>query len=552
MTAAKKKTKPLSVSQTRPSGLVENLRQGFFSTRLYDWVLGATGPDRLRGAPDDHWPGDPDNGRALIEGRFGFAGETLRFDDQAWRDDWGDPLAREKLEGFTWLRDLRAVGNEAALAIARDRVSSWISHHPSWDAFSWRPDIIGQRLSSWIANLPFYCPEPQSEFRNRLLVSCARQEKHLSRVIGSTGNDWKRFAALKGFIYCGVCLPGLESQLDQGLELLEAEIQAQIMADGGHRERSPSIHLQVLRHLVDIRDILILGQVEQPESLQGAIDRMAPLLRAFRHADGGLALFNDSQAERAELIDLVLRQTGVTAKAASSAPHIGFQRLQAAKTIVLMDVGPPPPKGADKHAHAGQLSFEMSSGRERIIVNCGARPDQDPDWRTALRATAAHSTVVLNDTNAMAFDAKGGVAQRPLEVTAQRVEEEGSSLVTASHDGYRDVFGAIVTRLIYLSEDGTSLRGEDRVVGTPGQAIAVRFHLHPRVSVSVIEDGTGALLKTARHQGWRFACRGGGLAIEDSVYLGDSGVTQKTKQLVLTTKTKTDQTAVHWAFQKTN
>ena len=57
------------------------------------------------------------------------------------------------------------------------------------------------------------------------------------------------------------------------------------------------------------------------------------------------------------------------------------------------------PRGADRFAHAGTLSFEMSVGRDRLIVNCGAAPAAEADWRDALRATAAHSTLVPADTN---------------------------------------------------------------------------------------------------------------------------------------------------------
>jgi len=534
-----------------PGGVAERIGSGWFGTRLYDMMLGSKGPDHLRGAPEDHWPGDPELGRAIMNGHFPVGGASLPVDEKCWRSDWACPLAREKFESFTWLRDLRADGTEAALAVSRDLIDGWISAHPRWDAFSWRADILGARLAAWIANFPFFCPEPRSELRDRVLVSAARQENHLSRVAGAAARDWKRFAALKGLIYCGVCMPGHEDQLDRGLAMLEAELREQILPDGGHCERSPAIHLRVLRHLVDIRDILILGQVEQPKSLQGAIDRMAPMLRAFRHGDGGLALFNDSCEEKTEVIDLALRQSGVTAKAARSAPHTGFQRLRAGKTTVVVDVGAPPPVGADRRAHAGILSFEMSSGHERVVVNCGARVDSDPNWRKALRATAAHSTIVLNDTNAMAFGDNGGVAQRPVDVGCQRAEEDGATLVKADHDGYKSLFGCRVSRAICLSGDGVILRGEDTVKGSAGRSVAIRFHLHPNVRVSLIQDNSAVLVKTARHQGWRFIARGGIVSIEESVYLGSAGVPRKCRQILLSTETSGSETVVNWAFQKT-
>ncbi len=126
---------------------------------------------------------------------------------------------------------------------------------------------------------------------------------------------------------------------------------------------------------------------------------MAPALRAMRHGDGGLALFNGSKEEQASLIELVLSQAGRTGRSPGSLTEGGFQRLQAGRTVLVVDCGRPPPPGVDRLAHAGTLSFELSVGRERVIVNCGAAPAAGPQWRDASRATAAHSTLTIADTN---------------------------------------------------------------------------------------------------------------------------------------------------------
>ena len=146
---------------------------------------------------------------------------------------------------------------------------------------------------------------------------------------------------------------------------------AQILPDGGHRSRSPSVQLDVLRDLVDIANRLRAGHIEMPGALQDAIERMAPMLRFFRHGDRRLALFNNSIEEDGVLVDLVLTRSETKGRAPAHAPDTGFQRLQAGHSLVLVDTGKPPAAGFDEAAHAGALSFEMSQGRERIIVNCG-------------------------------------------------------------------------------------------------------------------------------------------------------------------------------------
>ena len=105
---------------------------------------------------------------------------------------------------------------------------------------------------------------------------------------------------------------------------------------------------------------------------------MAGALRALRHGDGGLALFNGTKEGLPSLIELVLSQAGRGGRGPSSLPDGGFQRLQAGRSVVIADCGAPPPPGADRHAHAGTLSMELSIGRDRMIVNCGAFPAGPP------------------------------------------------------------------------------------------------------------------------------------------------------------------------------
>ena len=173
----------------------------------------------------------------------------------------------------------------------------------------------------------------------------------------------------------------------------------QLLADGGHVERSPAVQLAVLRDLVRYPRIALHAAGRQPPSdLALAIEHMAPVLRMFQSGDGGLALFNDSDEGPAGAVDLtLLRADAKATRARQRAP----ERLPAPRRrsgVVLVDAGVPPPPGLDAHAHAGTLSFEFSHGKERLIVNCGAQP-ADGEWRLAQRSTAAHSTLAVDDTN---------------------------------------------------------------------------------------------------------------------------------------------------------
>src|SRR5206468_5112912 len=186
--------------------------------------------------------------------------------------------------------------------------------------------------------------------------------RHLARVAGWELTGAARLHALKGLIGGSVALGGPEQRILRALRGLERELSTQILPDGGHRSRNPSVQLAVLRDLIDIRAVLRAAQAEIPVPLQQAIERMAPMLRFFRHGDRRLGLFNNSIEEDGVVVDLALTRSETRGHPPPAAPESGFQRLQAGQSLVIVDTGKPPPHGFDGDAHAGTLSFELSQG----------------------------------------------------------------------------------------------------------------------------------------------------------------------------------------------
>ena len=322
-----------------------------------------------------------------------------------------------------------------------------------------------------------------------------------------------------------------------------------MLADGGHGERSPTRQLDVLRDLIDIRALLLAGKLEVPGFLQATIEQMGPMLRLLQHGDGGLCLFNDSNEHDGWQVDLVLQRAGGRPRPLLSGPDSGFQRLQAGRSVVLIDAGAPPPPGLDRHGHAGTLSFEMSVGRERLIVNSGAFPGAS-EWRRVQRATAAHSTLVVRDTNSSDVLRDGAVGRRPRNVTCRRDEQDGSIWADLSHDGYLGPFGLIHRRRLFLAASGDDLRGEDVLEGRGGGRFAIRFHLHPNVRAGEARGGTMVLLRLEKGGGWRLRAEGAELGLEDSVYLGVAGEVRRSQQVVLSGDVQDGETVVKWALKR--
>ena len=243
----------------------------------------------------------------------------------------------------------------------------------------------------------------------------------------------------------------------------------------------------------------------------------------------------------------MLAQAGRGGKAPTSLPDGGFQRLQAGRATLIVDCGAPPPPGLDRYAHAGTLAMEMSVGRERLVVNCGGFPAGGAPWRDATRATAAHSTLVVADVNSAEL-LPGGLGRRPAVHDLQRQEADGAHWLEVSHDGWKQAFGAIHRRSLYIAEQR---RGHARRGHGGGVRAAALHPALPPASRRLRQPAAGrraVLLRLRSGGGWRLRAEGGAAQLEDSIYLG--GIEPRRSEQVVLTGTADGPQQVKWAISK--
>ncbi|HVC54326.1 MAG TPA: heparinase II/III family protein [Stellaceae bacterium] len=517
---------------------------------LYRHTLIGPVPGNLRLKLDGRWPGEARRGAAILAGDIEFSGEMVRNPMPVWFPPGVGTAWLAAWHGFGWLDDLIATG-AAARDPARALVQSWLAENAAWHPVAWRSDVMATRVFAWIVHFEEIAGrEADRALRRAMLASIAAQVRHLARTATWERSGAARLRALKGLLGGLAALGGSHQRIARALRVLEGELPVQILPDGGHRTRSPSVQLAALRDLIDVRAVLRAAKIEVPGALQQAIERMAPMLRFFRHGDRRLALFNNSVEEDAVLVDLVLTRSETRGHAPLQAPHSGFQRLQAGQSLVIVDTGKPPSPGFDEEAHAGILSFELSQGRERVIVNCGGYRGTKAAWHRVARSSAAHSVLVVGDTNAVEIRADGSLGPAPASVRCERAEEGGHQWIAASHDGYRGSLGVTYSRELYLAADGDDLRGEDKLTGRSGAVFAVRFHLHPAVEASLIDSGSGGvLLRLPSGAHWRLRAAGAEMTLAESIYLG-AGELRKTQQIVLSGTTAGGGATVRWALRR--
>ena len=537
-------------SNKNNSGILGKLTKKFSFTYLNPLSALNKKPKFLFGTPPEIITGDIEVGHSILSGKFILGDQKRTFRNFSDLNNFNNENWLSHIYNFNWLKDLRVVSSVPARDLAREYIKNWISSEDKTSKISWRADVLGDRLTNWLTHFGFYSNNAPQVFFDEIFLSISQQARYLNRQTMKSVEGSSRITALKGLIYCGVALPGFDKYLSKGQQYLELELNRQIFPDGGHYSRNPKIHTDVLLNIVSIHETFIAAHIEVPDWLSNTINRMSAILKTFRHSDGGLAYFNGSTFGDDKIIKGVLLKATGKIQTVSSAPHSGFHRLSANKTTILMDTGAPPADSATKWGHAGSLSFEMTSGKDRIIVNCGASEDTTEAWKHALRSTAAHSTVVINDTNSTKIDIEGGYLQNPGQVTSSRREIEGSSIIEASYDGYLSTFDLIHRRLIMLAPDGDEIQGEDNIIGSGDKRYTVRFHLHPNIQATVLPSKNSVLLKPRKGVGWRFTCLDRKLALEESIYFVENGMRRRTLQIVIFGQVTNGGVSIKWGMSK--
>jgi uncharacterized heparinase superfamily protein len=517
---------------------------------LMRWRFSPATTDRLLMAPKDLRTADPTRASEIYSGRFAFAGKVVicdgrsPFEMEPPSEEWA-----ESLFGFGWLRHLRAAESSITRANARALVDEWITLQAFGDAVAWRTDVIARRIISWLSQAPLVLHEVDTKFYRRFLRNLTRQVRYLRGTLGNARDGLPRLQGIIALTYAALCMKGQMRNAKSATRRLMHELERQILPDGGHISRNPGVLVELLLDLLPLRQAYASNNIPPPPALLNAIDRMMPMLRFFRHGDGNFALFNGMGPTSADLLAAVLYYDDARGTPVANAPHSGYQRLQSETTVMLADTGPPPPIGVSQEAHAGCLSFELSSKQHRIVVNCGMPATNRASWRHVARGTAAHSTVTVNEVGSCRFLTARWlrrllgtpIVAGPTEVPVAREERADGVVLRASHDGYADTFGILHQRTWRLSPDGRSLDGEDVFAPASGEKLpgggrdefAVRFHLHPAVKASRLTDGHGAMLMLPNREVWTLEAYEDPVTLEESVYLAASEGPRRAVQLVI-------------------
>jgi uncharacterized heparinase superfamily protein len=533
----------LSAERSQRSGVAQAL-----AVWLPAWPVASWPVDRLLIVPQDLRTADPSFWREIEHGQFGLAGSiaVLRgrspFDITPPTAAW----ARE-LHGFGWLRNLAAAADEDARRGARALASEWAIRFGTSKGVASEPIVAARRLISWISHATLLLEGADEATYEAITASLGRQIALLAGSRRDAPDGYPRLITLIALMFAELSVAKQQRRLKDIEPALVAELRRQILPDGGHMSRNPGILIELLLDLLPLNQCFIARDRDPPATLADILARMQAMVRYLRLGDGMIARFNGAGIPEAAGLGIILAYGDAASLPLSEARASAYARLARGESIIVADVGSPPPLSVGGEAQAGCLSFEMSSGHHLIFINGGMPGGAASEWTPAARATANHNTLCLAEQSSSKLVAQhrlmatGELALRQPDNVQWHLEETGGGIaLDASHDGYQRRFGVLHGRRLQLSKDGARLEGCDRIHAGKRSVrfksdlpFAIHFHLHPEVSCNLRAEPGEAELSLPGGELWRFTAKGAALTVEESTLFANSAGSRPAMQIVL-------------------
>lgn len=506
---------------------------------------------RLLATVESPLVGDRVCGMAMRAGHFLVHGSKAPIDEVDFSSlaKLAPPFERV-VHGFSWLRDLDACSPRPQCAPTAERVlAAWLqaNPHPARGP-AWKIENVGLRLLGWLVHAPLILSGQDRALRHRVLDALAETARWLDRNVTRAEDRQGEVLGWCAIIAAGLLLPeGKPRRLFGEAGLIKA-LGELVGDDGGVLSRSPLAQMEAIAALVELSACYRASRRDPPPAIATMLGLLVPPLLATLHSDGALGNWQGAGATSAERIAHLVEASGVRTRPLRDARQWGYQRVAARRTVLLFDAAPPPLARHARNGCASTLAFELSHEGERLVVNCGGAAlagGQVPvRIEQGLRATAAHSTLVLGDANSTAVLINGKLGPGVGEVEVDRrtitLDRGTATRIEASHDGYVHRFGLVHRRILILRDDGSELRGEDLLVpsGRKGRrgkvAYALRFHLGPSVNCTLADSGQGATLALPDGSYWQFVAAGENtVEIEESLWVDGNGRPYPVEQLVI-------------------
>tara|TARA_B110000240_G_scaffold119080_1_gene133300 strand:+ start:53 stop:1678 length:1626 start_codon:yes stop_codon:yes gene_type:complete len=467
---------------------------------------------------------------------------------------WNNQKLKKKdyknLNSFFWLfsLDLRSSKKDT-----QNIILQWIEKNHRYNSKSWEVDILAKRIIAWLSNSKLTYEESDANYKEKFNNIIGKQINHLINEI--EGSEWveDKMIGCSAVILTGLSYQNKDDYLDVGLNLLKKLAKHSFDNDGFPKSRNIRQLNFYLKYFVLIREWFKESQTEIPEFINEIIYYLGQAYAFICQNNTKNFLFNGNHESNNIDFDHYLKKFGYNFKNPSNELG-GYAILNNKKISLAVDIGRSPDKKFSSNYQAGSLSFEIVSGRKKLICNSGYFQNFKHQLNKISKSSAVHSTLILEDISSCKF-----TKQSPskifdgLKIIKKNVVfEKNYWKINAAHDGYLKQFGIIHDREIEFYPEQIKFIGHDKIISknnAKNLKFEIRFHLEPSVKVMKTLDNKSILIDLDG-EGWKFNSNQNIMNIDTGLYFGKKNSFVSNQNIFISGMTNGDNQTIKWEITK--
>ena len=457
-------------------------------------------------------------------------------------------LKNKNIHSFDFLNFSNKLGGKIGISLSKDSIFNWFKINKYKLNFPWSGDLTSKRFINLLYNYEYINSSSKKNERKNLDLIIFF---HLQRILFDFNS--KKISEITSYDIKAYLLSSLiiNKLNDKKINYIKFIIEKKIDRLGMHKSYNLLEHSKFINNLNETKNILLFYKVNRSDLLDDTILKMTSILNQYFHIDGSLPLFNGSNNIYTKIIYNSLNKDNYLIKRKFSNFENGIAFYEDKNKKIFFDVVQPTKDKINSNLSAGTLSIELSGRGEKIFTNCGASESygKNPEY---LRYSAAHSTIILQNTNISEIKEGNPHIKFPQSVVFRKEIKNNEEILEGSHNGYLKKFNKIVKRKLIIPKNKDKLVGEDSFISYKDNnerlIFHIRFHLADEMSFNFTNSKKNVILKTKLNNIWLFKSDTE-LVVEDSI-LVDNNQTKPIKQIVLKGIITENKIIKKWSLEK--
>tara|TARA_B100000579_G_C22803650_1_gene841298 strand:- start:170 stop:1720 length:1551 start_codon:yes stop_codon:yes gene_type:complete len=449
---------------------------------------------------------------------------------------------------FNFLSFFQKLGGKKGIELSKKNIFLWYKKFKYYNKFPWTGDLSSKRLINLIYSYDYVCSisDPkETKLINNII------NFHIKRInFDSKKKDIEHISSyeLLALILIEFCKNDFDNN---AVNKIKDIITSQVDEISMHKSYNILEHAKFLNNLIEIKNIFLFGDIKIPEFIDSTILAMTSLLKTYIHGDLSLPLFNGCNNNHNESITGIYEKEQFLKTKSLTNFKNGVIVYKDKNKTIFFDVTKPTKYEFHKDLSSGTLSIEVSAHGEKILTNCGGTEGGEKN-KGYLKYSAAHSTIIINNTNISEID-EGKINKIfPKEVIFESKDEDSRTIFAGRHNGYLKNYSKICKREIFIDKKTDLIKGEDTIISTKSNientVYHIRFHLMPEISTTVTENKKNIIIRTKKNNIWLFKSNNE-IMIEKSIFVSND-VTIETSQIVISGISSSLKNKIIWSLEK--